>query len=45
MVIIKPLALKSGKNAEQLKLIGTVKKTDSEGNTIEMLNFEVLKQD
>jgi hypothetical protein len=32
-------------NADQLKLVGTVKKTDSEGNTIEILDFEVLKQD
>lgn len=32
-------------NAEQLKLVGTVKKTDSEGNTVEILDFEVLKQD
>jgi hypothetical protein len=39
------LSAKIWENAEQLKLIGTVKKTDSEGNTIEMLNFEVLKQD
>jgi hypothetical protein len=39
------LSAKIWENAEQLKLIGTVKKTDSEGNTIELLDFEVLKQD